>query len=83
MSRNDMMSGGKLALSVRRDNFPRVIHHDTILTKNRMGGPLLNLDGVCIGLNIARASRVATFAIPAPELRQIIQDMVPSESLSQ
>jgi len=37
---------------------------------------LLNLDGECIGMNIARASRVATFAIPVKELREIIEAMV-------
>lgn len=72
MTRNDQMSGGKFSLSRRRSDFPRVMQHDTPLIKDRVGGPLLNLDGKCIGMNIARASRVATFAIPARELREII-----------
>lgn len=75
MSRNDQMSGGELSLSKRRDGFPRVIHHDTPLTKSSVGGPLLTLDGKCVGMNIARASRVATFAIPAAELRGIFEDL--------
>ena len=29
------------------------------------GGPLVNLDGEAIGLNIARAGRVTTYALPA------------------
>ena len=75
MSRNDMMSGGEESLSLRRDDFPRVIHHDTPLTKVSVGGPLLNLDGICIGMNIARADRVATYAIPAKELAVIVEQM--------
>jgi len=75
-SRNDIMSGGEDSLSKRRDGFARVIHHDTPLIKSSVGGPLLNLDGECIGMNIARASRVATFAIPAKELREIIEAMI-------
>lgn len=75
MSRNDKMSGGENSLSKRRDGFPRVLHHDTPLIKSSVGGPLLNLDGECVGMNIARASRVATFAIPARELREIITEM--------
>lgn len=75
-SRNDQMSGGENSLSKRRDGFARVIHHDTPLIKSSVGGPLLNLDGECVGMNIARASRVATFAIPARELREIIADMM-------
>ena len=76
VTRNDIMSGGASSLSKRRDGFPRVIHHDTPLVKSSVGGPLLNLDGECVGMNIARASRVATFAIPARELREIIDEMV-------
>lgn len=75
MTRNDYMSGGLLALSKRRYDFPRVLHHDTPLSKDRIGGPLLNLDGVCIGMNIARASRAASFAIPARELNDLITQM--------
>jgi S1-C subfamily serine protease len=75
-TRNDQMSGGEDILSARRSEFPRVIHHDTPLSKMSVGGPLLNLDGVCIGMNIARASRVATFAIPARELRELIGRMI-------
>lgn len=75
MSRNDQMSGGENSLSKRRAGFPRVIHHDTPLTKSSVGGPLLSIEGECVGMNIARASRVATFAIPAKELRGIIGRM--------
>lgn len=75
MSRNDQMSGGENSLSKRRAGFPRVIHHDTPLTKSSVGGPLLSIEGECVGMNIARASRVATFAIPAKELREIIARM--------
>ncbi|MBT8036508.1 MAG: PDZ domain-containing protein [Verrucomicrobiae bacterium] len=76
MTRNDQMSGGENSLSKRRDGFPRVLHHDTPLTKSSVGGPLLTLDGICVGMNIARASRVATFAIPARELREMVTRML-------
>lgn len=76
MTRNDQMSGGEFSLSKRRDGFPRVIHHDTPLTKSSVGGPLLELSGKCVGMNIARASRVATFAIPARELRGIVDSLL-------
>ena len=76
MTRNDQMGGGKESLSSRRDGFPRVIHHDTPLSKTSVGGPLLTLDGICVGMNIARASRVATFAIPAREVREIVAKMI-------
>jgi S1-C subfamily serine protease len=33
---------------------------------------LVNLDGKAIGLNIARASRVATYALPAAMVEQVL-----------
>ncbi|MBK1830425.1 trypsin-like peptidase domain-containing protein [Verrucomicrobiaceae bacterium R5-34] len=71
-SRNDQMGGGAKALSERSSDFPRILQHDTPVSKDRIGGPLLNLDGECVGMNIARNSRVATYAIPARELSEII-----------
>ncbi len=68
MSRNDMMSG---RFSERRSGFPRVIQHDIIADRHRIGGPVLDLDGRCLGMNIARANRCETFAIPASDLKSI------------
>jgi len=68
MSRNDMMSGD---FSKRRSAFPRVIQHDILGNSSSVGGPLLQLDGRCIGMNIARANRAESFAIPVPEVREI------------
>jgi S1-C subfamily serine protease len=71
-SRNDAMSG---RFSKRRSNFKRVLQHDIPLSERSVGGPLLNLDGRCVGMNIARANRSETFAIPAEEMLKIIQEL--------
>lgn len=42
-----------------------LFEHDTILKPNDMGGPLVDLEGRVIGVNIARAGRTETFALPA------------------
>ncbi|MFU8892595.1 MAG: S1C family serine protease [Luteolibacter sp.] len=68
MNRNDMMSGD---FSKRRSGFPRVIQHDILGNSSSVGGPLLDLDGRCVGMNIARANRAESFAIPAGEVREI------------
>jgi len=68
VNRNDMMSGD---FSKRRSGFPRVIQHDILGNSSSVGGPLLDLDGRAIGMNIARANRAESFAIPAKELREI------------
>lgn len=53
--------------------FPEVFLHDGVLRPAQMGGPVLDRTGRCIGMNIARANRTATYAIPAPLLRQIYE----------
>jgi serine protease Do len=55
--------GGQL--SERKAGFPSVIQHDTVLKPSECGGPLVDLDGKAIGLNIARAGRVESYALPA------------------
>jgi serine protease Do len=67
-TRNDQMSG---SFSARRSGFPRVIQHDIIANSSTVGGPLLDLDGRCLGMNIARANRCESFAIPAGDLRSL------------
>ena len=42
-----------------------VIQHELPLTPQAMGGPLVNLQGKAMGINIARADRVTTFTLPA------------------
>jgi len=59
-------------VSLRSEGFDQAIEHDTVLGPWQCGGPLVNLDGKTIGLNIARASRVATYALPASLARQIL-----------
>ncbi len=68
MNRNDMMSGD---FSMRRSGFPRVLQHDILGNSKIVGGPLLDLDGRCLGMNIARANRAESFAIPVEDLEAI------------
>lgn len=71
-SRNDQMSGD---VSARRDSFPRVIQTDISHNPRQSGGPLITLDGECIGLSIARANRAESFAIPVEELKQVYSEL--------
>jgi S1-C subfamily serine protease len=73
MNRNDQMSG---EYSPRRSGFPRVIQHDILGSRHVQGGPLLDLDGRCVGMNIARANRAESFAIPVVELKQLAETLV-------
>jgi serine protease Do len=73
VTRNDMMSG---AYSERRSGFPRVMQHDIIGDKSIVGGPLLDLDGKCLGMNIARANRAESFAIPVEDVKALAERLM-------
>jgi serine protease Do len=56
--------------NTRSSDFQAVFQHDTVLAPNEMGGPLVDLEGHVIGINIARAGRTETYAIPADLLTE-------------
>ena len=62
-------------VSQRAEGFEVAIEHDTVLPPWLCGGPLVNLDGKAVGLNIARASRVTTYALPARLAKRIFEDL--------
>jgi serine protease Do len=63
-------------LSQRRAGFPLVLQHDTVLKPQDCGGPLLDINGYTVGVNIARAGRVETYALAASVVKPIIADMI-------
>lgn len=71
-NRNMQMSG---PVSKRKDNFPMIIQHDLPLPEEAMGGPLFDLHGKCIGINIARVDRVTVFSLPATIVSEMTIDL--------
>jgi serine protease Do len=65
--------GGRL--SQRRAGFPLAIQHDTVLTPSQCGGPIVDIQGRAVGLNIARASRVGSYAIPSSVIQPLLDEM--------
>jgi len=63
--------------SKRLSGFDQVLQHDTVLKPDECGGPLLDLNGRVIGLNIARAGRVVSYALPSslilPEMIRLLE----------
>jgi S1-C subfamily serine protease len=43
------------------------------------GGPLVDLDGDVVGVNIARAGRTETRAIPSEVVRSLLPGMMPAK----
>jgi len=70
--RADRMNQMGSVTSQRAEDFELVIQHDTVLQNWQCGGPLMNLNGRAVGLNIARAGRVASYALPASVVEQTI-----------
>jgi len=62
-------------LSNRRTGFPSVIQTDTVLKASECGGPLVDLDGNVLGINIARAGRVETWTLPAEVVRPLVTQL--------
>jgi serine protease Do len=77
LRRNSRLAGDT---SQRAEGFEQVIEHDTVLPPWLCGGPVMNLDGEAMGINIARASRVATYALPADLVQQILARLKPAST---
>lgn len=68
----NLMSG---PLSSRQSGFPEALQHDIPLPPSMCGGPLLDLGGRCVGINVSRAGRVKTLAIPAGDVRNLLSEV--------
>ena len=67
----DNWGGGPF--SDRRWGFAAVIPHDLAIAPTDCGGPLVDIDGRCQGVNIARALRVASYALPPRVVQETIE----------
>jgi serine protease Do len=65
--------GGQL--SFRRGGFPNAFAHDTVLKPEQCGGPVVDLNGRAVGINIAREGRTESHAIPAQVIVGLITDL--------
>jgi serine protease Do len=75
IDRGDFQNKMGSSLSNRRTGFPAVIMHDTVIKPQECGGPLVDLDGKVLGVNIARAGRVETWTLPAEVITPVVKDL--------
>ena len=61
-------------LNQRRDDFPAAIQHDSVLLPSQCGGPVVNVSGEVIGINVARANRIVSYALPCGTVRKIVAE---------
>ena len=69
--------GGRL--SERRGGFSGVLQHDTVLKPEHCGGPICDLDGKVVGINICRAGRVESYALTSTAVRDLLAAMKAGE----
>ena len=58
--------------SRRRKDFPNAFQHDSMLSSTTCGGPVVDLDGQVVGINIARAGRVASLSLPVQTVLPVL-----------
>ena len=74
-ARFKMMSRLGTIPSRRGDQFPNVFQHDSPLFPEQCGGPLCDLEGNVLGMNIARSGRAASYAIPANHVQTVLSQL--------
>ncbi len=67
--------GGKL--SEQAGGYPNALQTDLPFQFNECGSPLVDLEGRIVGLNIARAGRTKSYAIPAGTIRSLMAEALP------
>ncbi len=72
----DHWGGGPF--SARRTGFPSVLPHDSVIHPNECGSPLVDTDGKIVGINIARALRVTTYAVPTDVVLKVSKRLLAS-----
>ncbi len=75
-SQSDRMNRMGGALSERRTGFSRILQHDGPLAPNQCGGPVVDVAGKVVGINIARAGRIESHALPVEVVKPLLNKMV-------
>jgi S1-C subfamily serine protease len=71
-AREQAMDSITASLSKRRWNFSNGIQHDCAISAKDVGGPLIGLDARVVGINIARAGRIQSYAIPIGDVYRFL-----------
>jgi serine protease Do len=70
------MNRSGVGVSQRRDDFPAVLQHDTVVRPVDCGGPLVDSSGKVIGINIARGGRTETYCVSAEVVTGLLADLM-------
>ncbi len=73
--RSDIQNSWGSTLSGRRTGFPTILQTDMVVNADKCGGPVLDIEGNVLGINIARAGRVETWVLPSEVIRPLLNDL--------
>ena len=65
-------TGGKL--SNQRRGYPSAVQTDLPIRPEDCGSPVVDLQGRVLGINVARAGRTKSYAIPAKTIEKLVRD---------
>jgi serine protease Do len=74
-NRSELQNNMGSQLSARRSGYPTILTHDSVVKPADCGGPLVDLDGNVIGINISRAGRTESWAIPTEVIQSVLPDL--------
>lgn len=73
--RGEMQNRMGSELSSRRTGYSTILQHDAVIRPSDCGGPLVDLDGHVLGLNICRAGRTETWALPTEAINAVLPEL--------
>jgi len=74
--KREMQNRMGVGISGRHDDFPAVLQHDAVVRPSDCGGPVVDLSGKVVGVNIARGGRTETYCIPTDVLLGLMYDLM-------
>jgi serine protease Do len=70
--RGEMQNRMGSELSSRRTGYAMILQHDGVVRPSDCGGPIVDLEGRVLGLNICRAGRTESWALPTEAILPVL-----------
>jgi serine protease Do len=81
-SRGDVQNHMGSELSSRVTGYATILQHDAVIRPKDCGGPVVDLDGRTVGINICRPGRTETWAIPTEIIQPVLFDLMSGNQTS-
>jgi serine protease Do len=76
LRQREEMNAKGVGVSKRADDLPAVFQHDSVVRPVDCGGPVVDLSGKVIGVNVARAGRTETYCLPTDVVLASMYDLM-------